>query len=60
MVKGFLRFIARRPFLFAVLVICIACIAFGPASVGAWIGSHAREAATGAWSFGEGLFAGVF
>ena len=54
------RFVSRNPFLTALIVLAIFCVAFGPGTVGAWCGSTGREVIVGGVRFVTSLVAGAF
>jgi hypothetical protein len=55
-----LRFVTKHPWLTLGLLVAIACMLFGPSTVGAWIGSHGRSFVVGLWRFILALFNGAF
>jgi hypothetical protein len=54
------RFVSRNPVLTLGLCVVLACVVFGPGTVGAWLGSTGREAIAGGVRFVTSLLAGAF
>ncbi len=59
-IQGFGRFVSRNPVLTLGLCVVLACVVFGPGTVGAWLGSTAREVIAGSVRFATSLLRGAF
>jgi uncharacterized membrane protein YgdD (TMEM256/DUF423 family) len=54
------RFVSRHPYLIAGLALALVCWAFGPVTVGHWIGVHGRMMVLGIVRFCGSLLSGAF
>jgi len=54
------KFVSRNPGLSALIVLIVACVAFGAPRTGAFLGTHGAQVIRGAWAFGSALFTSAF
>ena len=54
-----MRWVLRNKFTFALVVLCGACCAFGPARTGSWLASHTKALIVAVFHFVSGFFAAL-
>lgn len=53
------KIVTRNPGTTLLVFVILCCLAFGPAMVGGWIGTHGRAAVLGVYRFTVALIQGV-
>lgn len=55
-----IKFASRNPWTSSAIVLALACVVWGPSTVGSWMGVHGRLAVVYVIHFGGALVSGAF